>query len=168
MVFIKPDCLVVFDRGQTAAGIERIWQLNTPIKPTTAVGGKGPITLADKTKLTLVPLDESASARLVDWSAIDSKEYHGGWRVELADRGPSEFYSMLNVIYLDDAADSVEPVADGTQRGTQIKLKDGRLVKILFSTTGPIGGSIKIKRNGKNVFDGTLSGEVPELPLFNQ
>lgn len=168
MVFIKPDCLVVFDRGQTAAGIERIWQLNTPIKPMISDGGKGPIRLADKSKLTLVPLDDSVSAKLVDWTATDAKEYLGGWRIELTDRSPAEDFSLLNVIHLDDAAEGISPLSAAQQRGAQIKLKDGRQVKVLFNISGAVGGSIRIDRAGQNIFDAALSTQVTNPTLFGQ
>lgn len=136
MVFIKPDVLVVFDRVDTSAASERIWQLNTPIQPTLAAATA---TLAGDQATLIVrriaPVDAESS--VFDWTA--DEDMNGGYRIDTTYASPDGSSQFLHVLSTDDAVLSATASDAGSQLGVEVSLAGGATARVRFEADSPGG-----------------------------
>ncbi|MBI5534014.1 MAG: hypothetical protein HY898_14935 [Deltaproteobacteria bacterium] len=166
LVFLSPDAIVVFDRAATSASgaVEKTWQLNSPITPTTAANS---VQLAGtQAKLDVFPVYPANPQTVVfDWASADS-DTSGGKRIGLVQTndGLSQF---LVVLSLDNAVSAVAPSDAGTDRGVQVTFANGRAATLRFHQDSA-GGTLKLVDSQSAVlFDGELGTAVETIPVFN-
>lgn len=162
LVLLKPDTLVVFDRAETAGGVQKTWQLNT--NAPASVVASGAVVNGATSKLELFPvLPSGATATLLDWPSGDS-DMLGGSRLDITSNADTALF--LNVISLDGAVASHASADTANAKGVTITLSDGRKATVQFNTAAP-GGTIEI-RNSANmvVVQGMLASGVDSIPLF--
>jgi len=154
LVFLEPDCVVVFDRVQTSSGTQQIWQLNAPSQPsingaTATVDGAA----HDLVVRRLAP----ASATSTTFSWASDGDFTAGYRLdEAVDGGTQQFLHVLSIDGTVTAATRSD--ADG-QIGAQITFAGGATATVRFGTDG-VGGSL-VTSGG---IDETLSTGVDSLP----
>jgi hypothetical protein len=166
ILFVKPNVVIIYDRGETAAGIERVWQLNTPAEPQIA---EGPVvTLGKAVKLALCPLTPGGKAEKVDWKTVNPKEFVGGWRIDILDGKRDPAYSFLTLLHIDGAVKEFKAVDADSTEGLEATLADGRVVEASFARTGEPGGSLKITKGGTVLHDAKLAVEVRKPPVFSE
>jgi hypothetical protein len=101
LVLAADGALEVRDLFAARSGVEAVWQLNVPTRPT--VEGGRIVAFG----LEVVPLVPAAPAvALLDWSTVDAGEFRAGWKIEL--RGGIDEYRV-----------ALRPAlfADGFERG---------------------------------------------------
>jgi hypothetical protein len=170
IVFLKPNVVVVFDRVDAQGGLERIWQLNTPISPSVSgarVGLSGSSGSAEITRIhpsTGVTTD-SAAWPDVGWANADDTMY-GGYRFQAIHDPTTESTRFLHVVALDGAVTASQRDDDGTRLGVAIDLADGTTATVRFETHG-VGGSLERRDGaGRVVLDADLRAGVAPLPLY--
>jgi hypothetical protein len=162
LVFVKPDTFIVFDRVQAQAGAQKVWRMNTPIRP--AVAG-GVATMAGRvSKLTLRPvLPSGTTPAVVEWATADS-DSRGGFRVDITASGDGPTY-FLNVLSVNDSVSAVADASAGGMQGAMLTLADGRTVAVRFADTG-FGGMLDITGGSAPAVHATLSASVATLPRY--
>ncbi len=156
LVYIEPDCVVVYDRADSAAGAQQIWQLVSPASFT--INGAQASVLASGHRLTtqrVLPASATASATAL------SGDFSGGFRYEEASAGGSVRH--LHVLWLDGAVGSATAAAAGGRDGVAITLADGRTATVRFDT-GQVGGTLSISGGSGGNVDATLAPGVASLP----
>src|SRR5207253_8455147 len=74
--------LSVHDTFAVAAGVQAVFQVNTPVKP--IVSGRS-ARAGDLAINVLAPADAVLS--VLDWSTVDASEYNSGWKLEVRGSG---------------------------------------------------------------------------------
>lgn len=101
LVFAADGALEVRDLFAARSGVEAVWQLNVPSRPTVEGGRIAAF------GLEIVPLVPAApDISLLDWTTVDAGEFRAGWKIEL--RGGVDEYRV-----------ALRPAlfADGFERG---------------------------------------------------
>jgi hypothetical protein len=162
LVFVKPDTFIVFDRIQAKAGSQKVWRLNTPIRPT--VSGRVATITGTRSRLTVTPvLPAAATPAVVDWAATDS-DTDGGYRIDLPAAGDGRIY-FLNVLSLDGSVTAVTEASSTGNRGVTLTLADGRTVTAHFPET-TFGASLDVTGGSGPAIHGALSQGIAELPRY--
>ena len=146
IVFVKPDTLIVFDRVQASAGSQKVWRLNTPVRPTvsgrvaTMAGTRGG-------RLTLTPvLPAGVTPAVVDWAATVN-DFDGGYRIDLSTTGNGRAV-FLNVLSLNNAVTAVTESSPAGMYGATLTLADGRSVTVQFAEATLRGDPRRHRRLG--------------------
>lgn len=139
LVFLEPDCLIVFDRVTTAAGTQQVWQLNSPSQPT--VSGDVATITGGGHQLVVRRLAPAAPAVSVfDWRG--DSEMSGGFRLDVTAAGGAQQH--LNVLSLDGAVSAAtRSDADG-RTGVVLTFADGRSATVRFATSG-VDGTLEVR-----------------------
>ncbi|MDB4953253.1 MAG: Fibronectin type domain protein [Myxococcales bacterium] len=108
IVYLQPNVIVVYDRVNSAAGTQQIWQLATPVQPSIS-GPTATITNAGHT-MSVQRLAPSASSST--HSMTSESDYSGGFRLDETISGGDQRY--LHVISIDGAATQVSATGDSS------------------------------------------------------
>ena len=108
IVYLQPNVIVVYDRVNTAAGTQQVWQLATPVSPAIS-GATATITNAGHT-MTVQRLAPSASA--TSHSMNSQSDYAAGYRLDETISGGNQRY--LHVISIDGGATQVTATGDSS------------------------------------------------------
>jgi hypothetical protein len=138
LVFLEPDCVVVFDRVTTAPGTTQTWQLNSPKNPAVS-GARATFAGAAHTLRVERVMPASATTAVHSW-ASDS-EYDGGYRLDAQVAGGTN--QFLHVLWLDGAVGTVTRSDAGGKLGVAIGLAGGKTATVRFSPTG-VDGTLAI------------------------
>lgn len=133
VVYLEPDCVVVFDRVTSAAATSQLWQLSSPAEPTLA----GPLaTFPGRHALSVrTVLPGSATSSVHRWA--DDAEFRGGFQYRVAAPGGANLF--LHVLWIDGAVTAVTPSDAAGRRGVEIALSDGRVATVRFGPSGVDG-----------------------------
>jgi hypothetical protein len=89
---------------------------------------------------------------------------HSPWRLEVAPASAASRDCFLHLLYVNDegasAPQRAERVREGNRAGARMTLGD-RTVTVLFNTSGPLGGHLRIVRGNVTVHDADLPQQVP-------
>jgi hypothetical protein len=157
IVFIEPNCLVVFDRVNTAANTQQIWQLNLPASPTLS-GELATITSGghELTAQRLLPDNATTSV----YSHTSDSDFIGGFRLDATAAGGNN--QFMHVLWLDGDVGSATLSDASGKRGVALSFADGRSAMVRFGATD-VGGSIELKRGGSVVSAATLGVGLDDL-----
>ncbi|MDB4953254.1 MAG: Fibronectin type domain protein [Myxococcales bacterium] len=108
IVYLQPNVIVVYDRVNSAAGTQQVWQLATPVQPSIS-GATATITNAGHT-MSVQRLAPSASSST--HSMASESDYAGGYRLDETIAGGNQRY--LHVISIDGAATQVSATGDSS------------------------------------------------------
>jgi hypothetical protein len=129
VLFDRPaNTVTVCDTFSVQAGINAVWQLNTPVQPVQ----QGDSIVAGA--LIVTPLDTDAQVKISEWNKIHSdaswtSEYLSGWKIELTRPSPA---TTFNVKLRVNAASTWKPAeirqkAGSTSKTAKIWLESGTL-----------------------------------------
>jgi hypothetical protein len=155
LVFIEPDCVVIYDRADSAAGVQQIWQMVSPVQAT-ITGAQASLTASGHRLTVQRVLPASATATTLALSG----DFSGGFRYEEATGGGSTRH--LHVLWLDGAVGSATSSPDGGRDGVAITFADGRTATVRFDPA-QLGGTLSIRGGGGDV-DATLGRGIATLP----
>ncbi len=164
VVFIPPDVVVVFDRIDAAADATRVFQLNSPLRPTIA-GARATFTgrMSTLTVDRILPAGTGATASVVDWSS--DSDMGGGFRLDVTQTGAAGKSRFLHVLSLDGGATASAASDMGTQVGVDVTLRGGGHAGVRFESDG-VGGSLRLTGPGGAVLEqATLAAGVAVLPV---
>jgi hypothetical protein len=108
IVYLQPNVVVVYDRVNSAAGTQQVWQLATPKQPSIS-GATATISNAGHT-LSVQRLAPSASSS--SHSMASDSDYGGGFRLDETMSGGDQRY--LHVLSIDGAATQVSASGDSS------------------------------------------------------
>ncbi|MBA3464978.1 MAG: hypothetical protein H0T46_33900 [Deltaproteobacteria bacterium] len=150
VVFLEPDCIVIFDRARTPSDTEQIWQLVLPVQPSivgahTEVNAAGHVLTVDR----IAPA--SASGAIHDFASGDD-DFSGGFRLEETASGGDRRW--LHVVSIDRAATAIRQI-DATT--VEVTLASGT-VRVKFDPD-TIGATLT--RGGQTI---RLAAGVDALP----
>jgi hypothetical protein len=157
VVYLEPDCVVVFDRVTSAAGTSQVWQLSSPAQPSMA----GAVATFPGTHALSVRtmLPEAAARSVHRWA--DDDEFQGGYRYEVSVAGGANHF--LHVLWIDGAVTVVTPSDGAGTRGVDIALPDGRVATVRFGTDG-VDGALAIAGGAGGAVSVALGAGVDPLP----
>jgi hypothetical protein len=150
VVYLEPDCVVVYDRVVTA-GASQVWQLAMPKQPTIN-GTKTQMTASGHT-LTIERASPATGPTATVYDYKTDSDFSGGFRLdETAAAGDNRW---LHVIWIDNAVGSV--VTNDANTVT-INLAGGTVAKVAFDPDN-VGGTLML---GNSTV--TLGAAVDSLP----
>ena len=159
VVFVEPDCVVVFDRVATGAGTTQIWQLSAPTAPQVA-GATATIDGAafDLRVERIAPATATTSVHA--WSG--DGEFARGHRLDTTVAGGDN--QLLHVLSIGTTVTAAtRSDADG-RIGVAITFADGRSATVRFSPD-QVGGTLELRAAGGAVqASETLRPGVTALP----
>jgi len=155
LVYLEPDCVVVYDRADSGGGVEQIWQLVSPA-PFTVAGSQATLTSGGH-RLTVERVVPAAATL---GSVALQGDFNGGYRLE--DRSAGGTVRHLHVLSIDGAVASLTASPAGDADGVALTLADGRTATVRFTRSAP-GGTLSI-RGGSGDLDATLGTGVASLP----
>lgn len=159
IVFLEPDCVVVFDRYATAAATTPVWQLSSPIDPT--ISGTRATFRGEKHTMHIERvLPTNATSNKVRWAG----DFNGGHRFEQISAGGGTSH-FLNVIWADDAVGTVTRSDEGGRVGVQLQLSGGRTATVRFGTSG-VDGTLQISGGTGPTVDTNLRPGIDTLSAF--
>ena len=162
IVFVKPDTVIVFDRIQASAGSQKVWRLNTPVRPT--VSGRVATIAGTRGRLALTSvLPTGLTPAVVDWAATDN-DTEGGYRIDLATTGDGRAV-FLNVLSVNNAVTAVTESSPSGMRGATLTLADGRTVTVQFSEA-TFGATLDVTGGSGPAIHGPLTRSVGDLPRY--
>jgi hypothetical protein len=105
----------------------------------------------------------------LDRDGIDQAVYRrppfSPWRLEVEPPAPSARDYFLHLLYVtEESVENLPPcerIQDGSRLGARFTLGD-REIRVLFDTSGPIGGRLTISRSGGVLYDAELPVSVQE------
>jgi hypothetical protein len=158
MVFLEPDCLIVFDRVTSSSGTQQIWMLNSPKNPSLS-GTRATFTGASHTLRVERVVPSAASTSVHNWSS--DSEYSGGYRLdESVGGGTNQF---LHVLWLDGAVGTVTRSDVAGKIGVTVVLSSGKTATVRFGTSGIGSGTLDIVgAGGVSTTLGTGVNTMPE------
>ena len=161
VVFLHPDCVIVFDRTSSAAGTSQIWQLNSPypatLNPNDAMAESFSGAGAKHTLRLQRILPATGATRA---SVALSGDFTAGHRYQLT--APAGANTFLNVLSTDNAVTSAVGSNAGGRLGVTVTLADGKVYTVRFSTTG-VDGTLELA-GGSTVNLGPGVDSLPVLP----
>jgi hypothetical protein len=159
LVFIEPDCVVVFDRVATAAGTRQIWQLNAPARP--EIAGPFAILAGESSELQVIRVAPGvADVTVADWAG--DADVARGYRLEAALPGGDN--RLLHVLSIDRAVTAATPSDAAGRIGVALELSDGRTATVRFGADR-IDGALEIRDASGTVLVSEALGEgVQPLP----
>jgi hypothetical protein len=151
VVFLEPDCVVVFDRLALAADASATWQLNAPTAPSVsgAVASYGGMVVT-----RVVPA--SATTSVKDW-AQSSSEFTTGTRLDETVGGGAQ--QFLHVLSMDGYVTGAVRSDAGGRIGVSLTFKDGHTATVRFSDSG-VDGTLQLD-GGSEV---SLRASVDAMP----
>ncbi|MEO6419443.1 MAG: hypothetical protein ABIP39_08565, partial [Polyangiaceae bacterium] len=159
IVYLEPDCVVVFDRVDTTPGMtKQIWQLNAPRTPT-IVGARTTIAGGPHTLNVDRILPAGAAATIFDWKT--DPDFHGGARLDETSNGGSTLH--LHVLSLDGTVTSVAASNAAGRTGVAIAFANGSSATVRFGATA-VDGTLDTKPSGGVVTSVALGAGVDPLP----
>jgi hypothetical protein len=135
LVYLEPDCVVVYDRVATTAGTEQVWQLSVPTTPTIN-GSRATVTNAGHT-LTIERVGPAQATATVHSFASDG-DFSSGFRLDETIAGGDRRF--LHVLWIDGAVVTV--TAQG-ESGVAITFGNGTTATVQF-TKDAVGGSLTL------------------------
>ncbi len=150
MVYLEPDCVVVYDRVASTASTQQVWQLSVPSSPVIS-GSRATITTASHTLNVerVVPAQVTSTVHRF----ADDPDFHGGFRLDETIAGGDQRY--LHVLWIDGAVGTV--TAQG-ESGVTITFGSGSTATVQFNKDA-VGGSLTV--GGSST---TLSAGIDSLP----
>ncbi|HEY4239467.1 MAG TPA: hypothetical protein VGM88_06610 [Kofleriaceae bacterium] len=124
VVYVEPDCLVVYDRVASAADTQQVWQLAMPQAPT--VNGAMATESAAGHTLTIQRVAPAAATPSV-YSFSAESDFAAGSRLDETMTGGDNRF--LHVIWIDGAVGTVTPMGDD---GVQLMLDGGATFTVAF------------------------------------
>jgi hypothetical protein len=160
VVHLEPDAVVVFDRVDSMAGTQQVWQLSSPAQP--ALNGARAVFQGATHSLTVERvLPAGATSAVNGWPGIDG-DFSAGFRFEGAIAGGSVRH--LHVLWTDGAVGTVEPSDAGGRRGVIVHFADGRQATVRFGDT-TVDTTLELRDTGGGVTDSeTLGPGIDQLP----
>jgi hypothetical protein len=158
IVFLEPDCVVVFDRTSSAANTTQVWQLSSPVRPAldgevaTFTGGQHALSVR-----RVLPAGAEATSSVHAWTG----DFTGGFRLDQT--APASTKQFLHVLWADDAVGAVTRSDDGGRLGVTVELKGGRTATVRFGAAG-VDGTLQI--TGGSPVNATLGAGIDDLPAF--
>ncbi|MCK6490033.1 MAG: Ig-like domain-containing protein [Planctomycetes bacterium] len=164
LLFLKPGCLVVFDRADAgAAGVARVFSLNMASAPTIAGERLGLVRgghRADCWRLAPAGLPWTTTAY------TDAAEYPGGGVRAEASHASGTGSRFLHVIGVDGDVAAVAASDAAGETGAALTFADGRTATVRFRNAGP-GGSLDLRTAGGTVLhNAALPATVVKPPLL--
>lgn len=159
LLFLKPGCVVVFDRAvSNSAGIDRRFMLNMSAAPT--ISGD---------LLTLVKGANRADVHRIAPAAVTwttNSVAGGGVRAEAIHASGTESL-FLHVIGVNNDVTSVAVNNAAGETGVTITFANGRVAIVRFSDAGT-GGTLdyRVTAGGTVIFNGALPTTVTAIPLL--
>lgn len=155
VVYLQPDCIVVYDRVTTGSDATAIWQLAMPNAVTVTPTGATMDASGHTLHIQRVAGDSVAAS--VHRYADDS-DFSGGFRYDEQLAGGERH--LLHVIWVDGAVGTV--VAQGAA-GAAITFGDGSTAAVTFDPES-VNGTLSIKPLDRANVDATLVPGVDALP----
>lgn len=160
IVHLEPDVVVVFDRVQTSASTQQVWQLSSPVSPT-ITGGKAVFQGASHSLTVQRLLPAGATATKTAWTSIDS-DFNAGHRFQDTIGGGT--VNHLHVLWADAAVSSVAASDADGRLGVIVHFANGSQATVRFSTGG-VDGTLELRNSAGTVTDSATLGEgIEELP----
>jgi hypothetical protein len=150
IVYIEPDCVVVYDRVTSGASGQQVWQLASPAKPT--INGAISTVTASGHTLSIQRVSPAGATGSTHDFTSDS-DFSGGWRLDETLAGGDQRW--LHVLWIDGAVGTVNPIDGNT---VSLGLSGGHTAQIGFNANG-VGGTLML--NGQTI---TLGAGVDQLP----
>ena len=170
-VFIKPATFVVFDRVANTPSLQRVWNLNLPPAKADATIAAGVLSYSSDTGKRL-DVHRLAPAGL-PWQLSRASLPGDFWLDNAAPQraqavqtgsGATQFLHVLGT--QGSVVSAVRSDATG-QTGAQITLKDGRVVRVRFGTSGAGNSTLEIRQaDGTLALSQALPSTVTAPPLF--
>ena len=135
IVYLEPDCVVVYDRVTTGASQQQVWQLAMPGEPR-IVGSETQMTASGHT-LTIQRASPLSATGSVYSYATDS-DFTGGFRLDETHAGGDQRW--LHILWIDRAVTS-QIVHDPNT--VYVTLANGTVANVSFNPNG-VGGSLKL------------------------
>lgn len=158
LVYLEPDCVVVFDRVDTAAGTKQVWQLNAPRTPTIA-GARSTVAGGPHALNVDRILPAGAAATVFDWKT--DMDFTAGARLDETIDGGSVVH--LHVLSLDGTVSSVAASDAGGRKGVTVTFADGSSATVRFGATS-VDGTLDRKAVGGAMTSVPLGVGVDSLP----
>jgi hypothetical protein len=149
VVFLEPDCVVIFDRARTSAGMTQTWQLALPAQPSIS-GAHSEASAAGHVLTVDRVTPASATGSVHDFTEDD--DFSGGFRLEETLSGGDRRW--LHVVSIDRAASEIRTIDAST---VEVTLASGT-VRIGFDPNS-IGATLT--RGGQTI---RLAAGVDALP----
>jgi hypothetical protein len=132
LLYLEPDCVIVYDRVATAAGTEQVWQLVSPVAA--AINGNHATVSAAHTLEVERVAPAQATASVHDYTS--DTDLLAGFRYD--ERVPGGDVRHLHVLWIDGAVGAATPQVDGVT----VSL-GGRAVAVKFNHDA-VGGSLAL------------------------
>jgi hypothetical protein len=155
LVYLEPDCLVVYDRADAASGVLQNWQLVAPA--TFTLNGARATTTGHGHTLTVQRILPTTGGN-GSVTSLAGADFTNGFRYQETSNAASVRH--LHVLWLDGAVGSA--TLDGTD-GVSIALGGGRTAIVHFSPDA-IGGTLSITGGAGGDVNETLAAGVTALP----
>jgi hypothetical protein len=157
VVYLEPDCVVVFDRVTSSVGTSQVWQLSSPAEPTIA----GELATFPGTHALSVRrvLPGAATSSVHRWA--DDAEFQRGFQYQVTAAGGAN--QFLHILSIDESVTSVTPSDAAGRRGVEIALSDGRVATVRFGPSG-VDGTLAISGGAGGGASTTLGPGVEALP----
>ena len=155
VVYVAPDCLVVYDRVTTGSDAHAVWQLAMPGEPTLS-DGRAVSTAAGHT-LTIARVGGDAVTASVHRYSDDS-DFRAGFRLDETLAGGARH--LLHVIWIDGAVGTVAAQGDA---GAMITFADGSTAAVTFGADA-VAGTLELRPLDRALVDATLTPGVDALP----
>ncbi len=157
LVFLHPDCVIVYDRATTAAGTSQVWQLNSPQASVYDTGTQ--VETIDQPSHDLHLRRVIAPAGATRSVVAAGSGFTGGNRLQIT--APAGANTYLTVLWTDNAVTSVTESSAGSRQGVTVTLADGKVYTVRFGTTG-VDGTLEI--GGNTTALGPSIDSLPALP----
>ncbi len=135
IVYLEPDCVIVYDRASTTASQQQVWQLAMPSMP--SVTGTQTQMTASGHMLTIERISPSSATGSVYTYSTDS-DFTGGFRLDETAAGGDQ--TWLHVIWIDGAVTSQTAHDANT---VEVTLVSGTTATVAFDPAG-VGGTLTL------------------------
>jgi hypothetical protein len=155
IVYLEPDCIVVYDRATTPASTQQVWQLPSPVQPTIA-GTQTTVTTT--THALHVERESPTSATASVHSFATDSDFSNGFRLDETIAGGDNRW--LHVLWIDSAVSGISTHDAST---VTVTLADGTTALIAF-TPNAIGATLTLTPPNGAPSTVTLGAGVDPLP----
>jgi hypothetical protein len=159
LVYLDPDCVVVFDRVTTDAGVDQIWQLNAPTRPTIS-GNRATIDGAAYDLQIDRVGGATATPTIYDWTSDPESDFSGGFRLDETVAGGARV--MLHVLSIAGTVTAATASDADGRTGVAITFADGRTATVRFGSGG-VGGTLELHGPSGDI-TAALDAGVDALP----
>jgi hypothetical protein len=157
MVFVEPDCLVVFDRVTTADEVGQVWQLNAPTRP--EISGNRATIPGTNHDLQVDRIGgDTPVTSVFDWT--EDPDQTGGFRLD--ETLPGGAHTMLHVLSIAGTVTAATASDADGRTGVAITFADGRTATVRFGATG-VDGTLEVNGPSGDISE-TLDEGIDSLP----